>query len=270
MYNRLRYHNEIRVSGDSSWSVDKQATVRDSVIKLSGKSVIWVGAGAVVRNVAFQVASGSSVRIEDGVRLDGMDICAWNGSDVVFGKDGHYHNVDFSVGKGKVYIAEENHFDSGMSIIRPCVSVMAGSLEVGDHNRIMGSFWIRFGGKASIGRYNCINEQTEIRADESVTIGSYNMISYSCDIWDTNTHCAYTLEERIEAFEKDFPQIGKERNRPKTSPVTIGDGNWIGKYACVLKGVTLKDNVTVGTRAIVSNMVVEEGGIVVSPKGQTI
>ena len=270
LYNRIRFRSSVYVNGDSSWSVAKSATVRGCLVKLSGGSELRIGAGAIVKGVSFQIAGGSRVSIEEGASLKAMAICVWNGSDLVFGKEGQFRQVDFSVEKGNVHVGDYNCFDFGTSTLKPCVSIMDGSLETGDHNRIRGSVWVRFGGKVSIGKYNCINEQTEIRADESVRIGSYNMVSYCCDIWDTNTHSPYSLEEKKILFEKDFPGIGKERKRPKTAAVMIGDGNWIGKYACILKGVTLKDNVTVGTRAIVSNMVVEDGGVVVSPKGNRV
>ena len=130
--------------------------------------------------------------------------------------------------------------------------------------------WVRFSGVLSIGRYNCINAGSSIRCDESVQIGSFNMISYDCDIWDTNTHCFYTLEQKKKMFEKDFPFIGRERNKPKTSPVVIGDGNWIGKNACILKGSTLGNETVVGTRAIVSNMLVEDGAKVTPAKSEII
>lgn len=268
LFNRFRYRSWIHVSDGSVWTVDKRATVRNCDVQLNGDSEIRIGAGAIVTGVSFQVASGSHVCIEAGARLEGLTISVWNHSELVIGKDGQIRGMDFSIEKGKVILAGNNHLGTGSGAVRPYVSIQDGSLEIGDHNRIVGSFWVRFGGEAVIGRYNCINERTEIRADESVRIGSYNMISYCCDIWDTNTHCPYSLEEKKAMFEKDFPRIGRERQRPATAPVLIGDGNWIGKYACVLKGVTIKDNVTVGTRAIVSNMVVEDGQVVVSPKGQ--
>lgn len=270
LFNRLRYRSRIHVGEGSAWTVDKGATVRDCVVRLNGNSEIRIGAGAVVTEVIFQVDSASRVRVEAGARLDELTICVWNHSELVIGKDGQLRGTDFSVDRGKVILAENNHFGTGPGLVRLNVSVQDGSLEIGDHNRIMGSFWVRFGGEVVVGRYNCINERTEIRADESVRIGSYNMISYCCDIWDTNTHSAYTLDDKKAMFEKDFPGIGRERKRPATAPVQIGDGNWIGKYACVLKGVTLKDNVTVGTRAIVSKVVVEDGQVVVSPKGQVL
>lgn len=258
------------MSEGSSWVVDRCATIRDCDVRLSGESVVRIDAGATVTGVSFQVASGSHVRIEAGARLEGLTICIWNHSELVIGKGGYFHGMDFSIGKGKVLFSENNYFGSSSSLERPFVSVQDGILEIGDHNRMMCSFWIRFGGTVKIGRYNCINERTEIRSDESVRIGSYNMISYCCDIWDTNTHSSYTLEEKKAMFEKDFPAIGREKKRPATAPVRIGDGNWIGKYACVLKGVTLKDGATVGTRSIVSNLIVEDGQVVVSPKGQVL
>ena len=270
LYNRLRYRSRIHVSDGSAWTVDKRAIVRNCDVRLNGNSEVRIGAGAIVTGVSFQVASRSHVSVEAGARLEGLTICVWNQSELIIGKDGQFRGMDFSVEKGKVILAEGNHFGTGSGSARPCVSVQDGSLEIGDHNRVQGSFWVRFGGEAVIGRYKCINECTEIRADESVRIGSYNMISYCCDIWDTNTHSVYSLEEKKAMFEKDFPGIGRERKRPATAPVRIGDGNWIGKYACVLKGCTLKDNVTVGTRAIVSNIVAEDGQVVVSPKGQVL
>ena len=270
LYNRLRFHNKVYVSDGSAWSVGRRATVRDCQVRLNGGSEIRIGAGAQLRNVSFQVDSGSHVRIGEGVILEGVEVCVWRKSELVLEKDGQFRGVAFSVENGKVHIAENNLFDSGTSMLLPRVSVKDGRLEIGEYNSIKGSLWVRFGGEAVLGKYNCINEQTEIRADESVRIGSYNMISYSCDIWDTNTHCAYSLEEKQKMFERDFPLIGKERKRPRTAPVRIGDGNWIGKYACILKGVTIHDNVTVGTRAVVSNMVIEDGEIVVSPKGSVL
>jgi len=237
---------------------------------MNGASKIRIGAGATLKDVTFQVAGKSSVLVEDGVCMEGLDICVWKGSELVFGKGGQFQEIGFSIEKGMVHLAENNCFDSGASTVCPIVSIKDGSLEIGDHNHIKCSFWIRFGGKVKIGSYNCINENTEVRSDESVSIGSYNLVSYNCDIWDTNTHSFYTLEEKEAMFKKDFPNIGIERRRPKTAPVIIGDGNWIGKYACILKGVTMKDNVTVGTRAIVSNETVEEGSVVVSPKGNVL
>lgn len=270
LYNRLRFGNRLYVSEGSVWQAEKDALVRNCSARINGRSAVTIGAGAIVRNVSFQIASGSRVRIEDGACLEGMEICLLKGSELVFGKDGRFRDVFFSVEKGKVHIADNNRFGSGVSTTRPRIEIENGSLEIGDHNHVKGSFWVRFGGEVVIGRYNCINEQTEIRADESVHIGSYNMISYNCDIWDTNTHCPLPLDEKKALFEKDFPTIGRERQRPKTSPVSIGNGNWIGKYACILKGVTIKDNVTVGTRAIVSNMQVEDGSVIVSPKGSVV
>ena len=75
-------------------------------------------------------------------------------------------------------------------------------------------------------------------------------------------------EDKEAMFEKDFPAIGKEPNKPDTKPVAIGDGNWIGKRSCILKGSVLGNETVVGTRAIVSNMTVGDGGRVLPSKSE--
>ena len=78
------------------------------------------------------------------------------------------------------------------------------------------------------------------------------------------------VEEKKRLFERDFPSIGRETKKPSASPVRIGDGNWIGKLACVLKGSRIGDGVTVGTRAIVSNQELADHSTYVSEKGRII
>ena len=226
--------------------------------------------GVCIRNTSFQIDSGSTVRVSAGTSLENVDVCVWNHSDLSIGKDCKVNNVGFVVSKGAVVLEGNNILSSGGRTEKAGYTVMDGSLSIGDHNQLQNSIWIRFGGSVSVGRFNCINAGSEIRCDESVRIGSYNMISYDCDIWDTNTHCFYLLEQRKEMFEKDFPHIGNERNKPRTKPVVIGDGNWIGKRSCILKGSILGDETVVGTRAIVSNCTVENGQRVVPSKSEIL
>lgn len=226
--------------------------------------------GVCIRNTSFQIDSGSTVRVSAGTSLENVDVCVWNHSDLSIGKDCKVNNVGFVVSKGEVVLEGNNILSSGGRTEKAGYTVMDGSLSIGDHNQLQNSIWIRFGGSVSVGRFNCINAGSEIRCDETVLIGSYNMISYDCDIWDTNTHCFYPLEQKKEMFAKDFPNIGNERNKPLTKPVLIGDGNWIGKRACILKGSILGNETVVGTRAIVSNCTVENGQRVVPSKSEIL
>ena len=263
-----RSHNTVYVNENSTCQIPPSASMKESLVRINGESSLMVEEGVTIRNTSFQIDTQSKVIVESGASLDNVDICVWNHSVLVIGKDDRLTGVNFVVEKGEVQIAHDNYMSNGDRADKPSVIVSDGTLAIGDHNNLKNSFWIRFGGSVSIGKYNCINEGSEIRCDESVTIGSYNMISYNCDIWDTNTHCDYSSEEKKEMYEKDFPRIGLERKKPKTKPIAIGNANWMGKYACVLKGSQIGNEVTIGTRAIVSNASVEDGMTVVSPKGE--
>lgn len=264
-----RSHNTVYVDENATCQITPSASMTESLVRINGESSLVVEGGATIRNTSFQIDTQSKVIVESGASLDNVNICVWNHSILVIGKDDRITRVNFVVEKGEVQIAHDNYISNGDKVDKPSVIVSDGTLVIGDHNNLKNSFWIRFGGIVSIGKYNCINEGSEIRCDESVAIGSYNMISYNCDIWDTNTHCDYSSEEKKEMYEKDFPKIGLERKKPKTKPIVIGDANWIGKYACLLKGSQIGNEVTIGTRAIVSNVSVEDGMTVVSPKGET-
>ena len=261
-------HNTVCVNENSVCMIIPSACMKESIVKINGESTLVLEDGVNVRNSSIQIDTQSKVIVESGTCLDNVDICVWNHSVLIIGKNGRITKTNFLVDMGDVQIAQNNYISNGERGDRPNFIVSNGKLAIGDHNNLKNSFWVRFGGSASIGRYNCINEGSEIRCDESVAIGSYNMISYNCDIWDTNTHCDYLTEEKMKMFENDFPKIGLEHKKPKTRPITIGNANWIGKYACVLKGSQIGDEVTIGTRAIVSNMSVKDGMTAVSPKGE--
>ena len=263
-----RTGNDLQVGKGSLCSVDRSARMDHCFVKLNGRSKLVLSEGARVSHVRFQLAGDSTVVIGPGCVLDHADICLWNGSSLTVGERSHLDRAHVVMERGKADIGPDNVVSPGTHVVPPSIKIAHGTLVTGDHNNLSCAIWIRFGGKAVIGRYNCINNGSEIRCDESVTVGSYNMISYDCDIWDTNTHCFYTLVEKKEMFEKDFPVIGNERNKPETRPVVIGDGNWIGKRSCILKGSVLGNETVLGTRAIVTNMTVGDGERVLPAKSE--
>ena len=263
-----RSGNEVSLGDGAEYLVPKEAQVRNTVVRIHGKSKLIVEPGACVGDCSFQIDSGSTVVIAAGTTLTGVDVCVWNKSELSVGRDCRMDHVRLVVNRGKVEVAEGNVFSPGNKAETPTWTVAGGSVSIGDHNHLQNAIWVRFGGHLTIGRYNCINAGSEIRCDESVTVRSYNMVSYDCDIWDTNTHCFYSLEEKKPMFEKDFPAIGRERKKPETKPVVIGDGNWVGKRSCILKGSTMGNETIVGTRAIVSNVTVADGQRVLPSKSE--
>ena len=263
-----RSGNEVSLGAGAEYLVPKEAQVRNTVVRIHGTSKLIVEPGASVGGCSFQIDSGSTVVIAAGTTLNGVDVCVWNRSELSFGRECRMDHVRFVVDCGKVEVAEGNVFSPGNQVETPTWTVAGGYVSIGDHNHLQNAAWVRFGGHLTIGRYNCINAGSEVRCDESVTVGSYNMVSYDCDIWDTNTHCFYSLEEKKRMFEKDFPAIGRERKKPETKPVAIGDGNWVGKRSCILKGSTLGNETIVGTRAIISNVTVADGQRVLPSKSE--
>lgn len=263
-----RSHNHIQLGEGSVCDIPSEASVTETTIRINGSSRLIIEAGARITNCSIQIDSGSTVTIGAGSVLNDVDICVWKQSFLTFGKDCQINSFSFVIQKGRAVISDHNVFSNVSGTGRIPVKVEDGSLSIGDYNRLQNSMWVRFGGRLIIGRYNCINNATDIRCDESIRIGSYNMISYRCDIWDTNTHSFYSLEEKKELFPKDFPAIGKERTKPDTKPVSMGDGNWVGKYSCILKGSVLGNEVIVATHSIVSNVTVGDGQKVIPARSE--
>lgn len=152
-----------------------------------------------------------------------------------------------------VEVSEYSFFERGRNAVTPEYIVNSGTLYVADHTKLACQrLWVRYGGNLKIGRYTNVNTGSEIRCDESVNIGSFCQLSYNLRIWDTNTHCIYTSEKRKQLTQDHFPSFGYEYERPKTAPVEIGDGAWIGEKASILKGTTLGENVIVGYNTIIA------------------
>ena len=190
-----------------------------------------------------------SIRLYGKSRLCLMDNVSISDYDIVL------HDSDLIIGTHCI-------LDKGNSTNKPNILISQGScLDISNNNLIRSSFWIRFGGRCEIGQYNGICEDTEIRCDESILIGNFNMISYQCMIYDTNTHNIYPKDKRRLMTMNDFPNIGKEIERPRTAPVVIGSDCWLGKRAVVLKGTIVESEVVVATNAVVSNLQVPKGSI---------
>lgn len=266
----FRRGNVLKISPESRFDYLSKKQLKRTTVSVYGTSVLIVGRGASLVGVRIHIESGSSISIGENVKMRNAYLCAKNNSQLIIGSESEFDGVVVSVEKGIADFSKANVVSRGERVDIPNIVISDGTLNVGEHNVIKSSFWVRFGGEVKIGKYNCINEGSEIRCDEEVVIGSYNMISYNCDIWDTNTHSWYDYETKKNMFENDFPIIGLEKNKPNTKPIHIGNGNWVGKYACLLKGTTLGNCATVGTRTVVANQNVESGATIVSSKSVVI
>lgn len=174
---------------------------------------------------------------------------------LILGNNVRLQDISISIEKGELCIGDETIVEKGNAAILPSISIENGTLNIGHHSLIRAAICVRFDGKCSIGNYTGIMEQSEIRCDESIRIGDFNMISYECMIYDTNTHVNYAPKQRREITQADFPQIGKEREKPITKPVEIGNDCWLGKRAVVLKGCKIGNNATIATCALVTKSV---------------
>jgi len=157
--------------------------------------------------------------------------------------------------EGEFEIGAYTRLERGSNSLVPAVNIEKGRVQILDHSIIRADFSVRFGGICKVGSYTGIMEQTEIRVDESLTIGDFNMISYECMLYDTNTHVIYQPGVRREMTKKDFPLIGLEFEKPITKPVSIGNDCWLGKRSVVLKGVTIGDNATIASCAVITKNV---------------
>ena len=84
-----------------------------------------------------------------------------------------------------------------------------------------------------IGRGCSIGDRTEIHAGSLVEIGHGVIIAWDCVIMDRDYHSTGRSPEGV-------------------TPVTIGDGVWIGCRAMILKGVTIGEGAVVAAGAVVT------------------
>lgn len=197
-----------------------------------------------IRNSTVYVDDSSTLILHAHVRLEGIGLWVTNGATVEVG--------------------EYSFIERGRNAAPPEYIVNSGSLRVADHTKLSCQrLWVRFGGDLTIGQYTNVNAGSEIRCDESVTIGNYCMCSYNLRIGDTNTHNIYPPEHRQQLTRERFPAFGYEYERPKSAPVIIGDGAWIGERASILKGTVLGQNVIVGYATILTGKQIPSGKTVV-------
>ncbi len=200
----------------------------------------------------ISVAINSELLVPKSSKITNSIISIGNDSKLIIGDDVIIDNYNIKIQKGTFIIGNKTQLIGVKNTLTNSVSIENGTIEIANNCIIQSEFCVRFGGHCSIGSYTGIMYGTEIRCDEKLSIGKYNMISYDCMIFDTNTHCNYSIDLRRRLTEDNFPSIGSEIEKPETKPVSIGDDCWLGKRSVILKGVSLGDFTTVATSAVVT------------------
>ncbi|NDP22021.1 MAG: acyltransferase [Paludibacter sp.] len=252
----------IWILDNSKFVTGENCTITNSYIVLKGNAKLILESNIQIENCNLTIVNSYIYINKDSV-FKHVNFECLEKSNVEIGNMVEISNYNLILRKAVLKIADNNFFSMGRSSLTPNLSIQEGSLNIGNHNFFRCDFLLRYNGICEIGTYNGICENTEIRCDELITIGSFNMISYQCMIYDTNTHNIYDKEFRRELTRSDFPNIGRDLDKPKTKPVYIGNDCWMGKRAVVLKGTIIYDECIIGTNALISNVIVPPNSIVV-------
>jgi acetyltransferase-like isoleucine patch superfamily enzyme len=93
------------------------------------------------------------------------------------------------------------------------------------------------GGEVRFGPGFVLSAESQIVCRERITFGSNCLVSWDVLLLDGDFH----------------PLIGEDGQASETrAPIAIGDRVWIGARSCILKGVTLGDDVVVAAAAVVT------------------
>lgn len=225
--------------------------------------ILDISSGVSIRNCQIYVGRNGCLKIERNSTISASNFyVAGENCLASFGSNSAVSNLDLAVWRGRFTLGSSSFFNNGDRISKIRISI-DGHCHIGTFNRIRSALWVRFGGRLTIGDHNAINEQTDIRCDERVDIGDYNQISYSCTIWDTNTHCIYPAEKRRKITDQQYPDFGLETEKPVTAPVQIGNDCWLGKGVTLLKGSSVGDRSIIGLGTLISGQTIPRDSTVV-------
>lgn len=242
----------------------KKYLLRGSIVVCEKGSSFHVGKSVRVSRCRIHIHRGTQLTIGDhtciknthiDIQSTGKEGPSSIGSHCLISNTCIIVNGSLKMGNGNI-IERGYHYRSVHITIN-------GNLIIGDKNRLRCTIWSRYHSSLQIGNYNNINEESELRCDERIMIGDFNQISYRCSIWDTNTHNIYKATERRELTISKYPIYGYEYEKPKTKPVIIGNDNWIGKNASILKGSSIGNKCIIGYGTLLSNVQIADNHTVV-------
>jgi acetyltransferase-like isoleucine patch superfamily enzyme len=106
-------------------------------------------------------------------------------------------------------------------------------------------------GRITIGEAAYIGDDCLVSCANRVHIGKGCLIAHGVQIFDNDTH-PIDPEERARDFRLIKAKAPEGKPAIGNSPVSIGDGAWIGFNAIILKGVTIGDNAVIAAGSVVT------------------
>jgi acetyltransferase-like isoleucine patch superfamily enzyme len=181
--------------------------------------------GAIDRHLIWRVASRVSIlrSLRLSLSCRGFVLVA-RGTRLKFGK-----GARIRLEPGAFLCIGFAHFTptpASMHLGRGAEVIVSGTAQILRGCRV----FVNDGGRLSLGSRTYVNDCSTLTCFEELSIGAGCSISWSTNILDTNIH---------EIIVEGEP-------RPRTAPVRIEDGVWIGTGATVLPGVV------VGTGAVIA------------------
>lgn len=239
----------------------KRFLLRSCIVICDEGGRFIIGGNVKLHRCKIHIYKNASLFIGNNTILEKGQIRVFQDSIVDIGANCRISDTAMFV-SGTVKIGDYNICEKGYNY-RPMTFDVKGNVFVGNYNRLRCVILSRFNSVLEIGNYNNVNEESEIRCDEKITIGDFNQISYRCSIWDTNTHNIYEASIRRDLTIKKYPMFGYEYERPKTNPILIGNDNWIGKNATLLKGTVIGDRCIIGCSTFLIKIHVPDNNTVV-------
>lgn len=247
--------------------IGRNHLISENNIKIDKGAIFICKTDLIYIKGIISISKDSTLKIDDNVKINGKIIIEGN-SIVNIKKNVFINNTNFIIRDSKVSIGDGAICNCPLNNPNT-IEIDNGEFLLGEKTKIQSDILVRFGGALSIGEYTGICYNAEIRCEEKIQIGAYCLISYDVCIFDTNTHST-NWEYRRERIKNSYPDGCGEIEKPKTSPIKIGNDVWFGKGATVTKGVEIGDRSIIGIRTSISSGIYEEDSIIVNAKPKVI
>lgn len=235
----------VQIDKSSSIVGISSSSINDTFFDIANHSEVLIEQGVKINNSTLKISGKSKLILREGTVIENVNFFITNGSVVVIGD--HNYIGSFNQPKTHLHINNQSHFSTG------------------DHVILKSTVRCDFNGSLIIGRYTDIGKGCEIRCEHKIEIGEFNLYSYNILIYDTNTHST-DWSERRDLILRGFPHGASELQKPKTSPIKIGDDVWIGNQATILKGAEIGAKCIVGTRVTVGRGKYPDSSIITNSK----
>ena len=137
--------------------------------------------------------------------------------------------------RGAFFCIGFTHFSptpASLNLGRGAEMVISGTTQIMRGTRV----YVNHGGRLSFGSRSYVNDCSQLMCFEELSIGAGCSIAWNTNILDTNIH-----EITIDGTQ-----------HPRSSPVRIEDGVWIGTGATILPGVTVGAGAVIAAGSVVT------------------